>query len=48
MYVKADVFLQFSSPSLAHVCGTNCPKTDVFSARDGCVFGKWVCVFDIV
>ena len=39
MCVKTDVFLQFSSPSLAPVCGTNCPKTDAFSAYDGCVFG---------
>ena len=32
MYVKTDVFPQFSSPSLAPVCGTNSPKTDVISA----------------
>ena len=42
------MFLQFSSPSLAPVCGTNCPKTDAFSAYDGCVFGIGVCVFGIV
>ena len=48
MWKLHEVSLQFSSPSLAPVCGTNCPKTDAFSAYDGCVFGIWVCVFGIV
>ena len=51
MCVKTDVFLQFSSPSLAPVSGTNCPKTDAFSAYDGCIFGIFgigSCIFGIV